>query len=170
MDYERGIVLIQLIVTNPIFWLLFGISVFNITWMKFERNVRYLNKSESWPTVRLLDEALPLISYSIHFYGLFIGWVLYILQLVNIFSMFFDGTRPSPLKFTLLAWIVLVLGGGLGVFLSGMYGSFNLVKVYSDHERKARYLNRLSLSRVGLFVVEVFTIYARVFMFDKIIR
>ena len=40
MDYQKPIVLVQELAANSTFWLMFGISFFNVTWMKFERNVR----------------------------------------------------------------------------------------------------------------------------------
>ena len=80
MDYQKPIVLVQELAANPTFWLMFGISFFNVTWMKFERNVRLSKSTDSWPTAQTLDTALPLINYAIHFYSLFIGWVLYMVE------------------------------------------------------------------------------------------
>ena len=67
------------------------------------------------------------------------------------------------MKLAAFIWIMLALSIGLALFLSGAYGSLNLVKVYGSYNARERIMNRLFVSRSLLIVIVILTLYVKVY-------
>ena len=84
-------------------------------------------------------------------------------EFTTTFWSILDSHPPSLMKLAAFIWIMLALSIGLALFLSGAYGSLNLVKVYGSYNARERIMNRLFVSRSLLIVIVILTLYVKVY-------